>query len=129
MHISKRIDVETGEVLFDEKSPVAKINLNRLKSAKLNAGLTDKEIKYFYENYKDWESGEKPITWEELRLVAKIYHRPSFYYFLGDEVKDEYLTDYTIKELFDEFVEDFNKFREELDRRLELCSHVELDDL
>ena len=129
MHITKKIDIETGEVLFDEKSPVANININQLKIAKLNAGLTDEEIDYFYKNYKDWESGDKPITWEELRLVAKIYHRPSFYYFLNDDVEDDYLNDYTLKELFDEFVTEFNEFRAEFDRRLELCSHVELQDL
>lgn len=100
-----------------------------IKSARINANISDEDIEKFYQNYKEWETGEKPTTWEDLRLIAKFYHRPSFYYFLEKPIKDEYRKDYTIQDLFEEFENDFNEFKEEMRERLELCSHIELNDL
>lgn len=123
-HIIKSIPID-----IPDKSPVAKSNPDMIKSARINANIRDEDIERFYRNYKDWENGDKPTTWDDLRLIAKFYHKPSFYYFLEKPIEDEYLKDYTIRDLFDEFEQKFDEFKKELDERLELCSHIELDDL
>ena len=112
-----------------EESPIAKSNPQMIKSARVNVDIREEDIERFYENWKAWENGEKPTTWDDLRLIAKFYHKPSFYYFLEKPIKNEYLKDYTIEQLFEEFEEEFKEFKEELRERLELCSHVELKDL
>ena len=123
-HIIKSIPID-----IPDESPVAKSNPEMIKSARINANIRDEDIERFYRNYKDWENGDKPTTWDDLRLIAKFYHKPSFYYFLEKPIEDEYLKDYTIRDLFDEFEQKFDEFKKELDERLELCSHIELDDL
>ena len=123
-HIIKSIPID-----IPDESPIAKSNPDMIKSARINANIRDEDIERFYRNYKDWENGDKPTTWDDLRLIAKFYHKPSFYYFLEKPIEDEYLKDYTIRDLFDEFEQKFDEFKKELDERLELCSHIELDDL
>ena len=124
MYVKKRIPIE-----IPEKSPIAKSNPEMIKSARINRGITEEDIERFYNNWKSWENGETSTTWEDLRLIAKFYGKPSFYYFLENPIENEYLKDYTIKELFEEFQEDFEEFKKELDERLKLCEHIELNDL
>lgn len=114
--------------LVIEEEIIAKSNPDMIKSARINRDINDEDIERFYENYKKWETGELPTTWDDLRLLSKFYGKPSFYYFL-EESDDDYLKDFTIQELFEEFEEDFKQFKKEINERLELCSHVELKDL
>ena len=123
MYVKQRIPINI------EKNPIAKSNPEMIKRARTNMGISEEDIESFCKNWKAWESGDKPTTWNDLRLIAKFYRKPSFYYFLEKPIEDEYLKDFTIKELFEEFQEDFNQFKKELDERLELCTHVELKDL
>lgn len=121
-------NMRLSEKISDE-SPIAKSNPEMIRSARINADIKEEDIERFYKNYKDWEEGNIPTTWDDLRLIAKFYHKPSFYYLLEKPIKNEYLKDFTIQQLLDEFENEFKEFREELDERLELCSHVELRDL
>lgn len=114
-------------------SPIAKSNPKMIKTARINRDLSDEDISYFYENYKSWENGEKPTTWSDLRLIAKFYGKPSFYYFLDDnyhEDDESYVKDFTMRELLEELEFGFNKFKLELIERLELIEdNVNFEDL
>lgn len=119
--------------IVKDGSPIAKSNPKMIKMARINRGLSDEDIKYFYENYKLWENGEKPTTWSDLRLIAKFYGKPSFYYFLNEEFKDGeegYLKDFTMRELLDELEYEFDEFKSELFERLSLIEdNVTFNDL
>ena len=123
-HIIRSIPVD-----MSEESLIAKSNPDMIKSARINANIRPEDIEKFYENWREWENGERPTTWEDLRLIAKFYHKPSFYYFLKEPVEKEYLKDIPITELFEELQNDLEEFKKELLDRLELCSHVEINDL
>ena len=119
MYVKKSIPIDLEPV----EEPVVKSNPNRIKMARINQDISDEDIKRYYENYKDWESGEKPTTWNDLRLIAKICHKPSFYYLLKDtEDDEEYLNSFTMLELLDEFENEFKDFKKELFRRIEVCN-------
>jgi len=99
-----------------------------IKNARINSNIREEDIIRFSEYWKKWEEGEEPVTWEDLRLLSKFYHRPTVYYFLEDN-EDKSSKEYTIEELFEELQLDFDNFKQELIERLELCSHVTLKDL
>ena len=123
MHIVNKTPLEL------EENPIAKSNPDMIKSARINANIKEEDIVKFSENWKKWEDGTQPTTWEDLRLIAKFYRKPTFYYFLENPIEEEHLKDYTIQELFQELNVEFENFKKEILERLELCSHVELKDL
>ena len=81
MYVKKSIPIS-----IPKESPVAKSNPKRIQSARINRGIREEDIERFYKHWKAWEEGTEPTTWEDLRLIAKFYNRPSFYYFLNDIV-------------------------------------------
>ncbi len=124
MQVTKRINLETGEVT----DYICKVNPEMFKLARINRDLRTEELDYFLENYKLWENQEKEVTWEDLRIISKVYGRPTSYFFLTKDIKD-YKSDYTLLELFEELQDELDEFKEETFKRLELCSQVELKDL
>lgn len=124
MHTKKRINLKTGEV----EDYICKVNPEMFKLARINRDLTEEELDYFLENYKQWENQEKEVTWSDLRIISKVYGRPISYFFLTKPLKD-YKSDYTLLELFEELQDELDEFKEETFKRLELCSQVELKDL
>lgn len=121
--------------IVKDESPIAKSNPKMIKWARIEKGLSDEDIEYFYKNYKSWECGEKPTTWSDLRLIAKFYGRPSFFYFLEDyKSVEDYKKDYPILDLFEELQGDLGELKEELMSRLDLIEEscnvtVDLKDL
>lgn len=121
---TKSINLKTGEVT----NYIDKVNPKMFRIARVNRDLQTEELDYFLENYKKWEKGEKEVTWKDLRIISKIYNRPTSYFFLTEDTKD-YKSDYSLIDLFEELQEDLNEFKKETFKRLELCSQVELKDL
>lgn len=111
------------------KEIIANCNPKMIKNARINSNIREEEVIHFMEHWKKWENGEEQVTWEDLRLISKFYHKPTFYFFLEDTSDVGSMGNYTIEELFEELQLDFDNFKQELMERLELCSHVTLKDL
>ena len=124
MYVKKRINLKTGKT----EDLICKVNPKMFETARINRDLKEEELNYFLKNYKLWENEEKEVTWEDLEIISKIYNRPISYFFLTKDSED-YKSDYSLLELFDELKEELEDFKKETFKRLELCSQVELKDL